>query len=69
MIENAKPPCTCCNLNQPFLSAFLISFLKNINQGNVLQKSGLCDRTNRFTQPYKRDCVAKGMRLDQVHGM
>ena len=69
MIENEKSLCTCCNPNQPFLSAFLISFLKNINQGNVLQKSGLRDRTNRFTQPYRRDCVAKGMRLDQVHSM
>gem|GEM_PF-6534659 len=52
-----------------FLSVFLISFLKNINQGNVLQKSGLRDRTNRFTQPYRRDCVAKGVGLDQVHSM
>ena len=52
-----------------FLSVFLISFLKNINQGNALQKSGLHDRTNRFTQPYKRDCVAKGVGLDQVHGV
>ena len=69
MIENAKSLCTYCNPNQPFLSAFLISFLKNINQGNVLQKSGLRDRTNRFTQPYKRDCVAKGVGLDQVHGV